>query len=92
MKKAKLKLKFGEVICNECSGLGRKSGTNSICEKCDGDGKLDWVENIVGKRKKQFDWLEEDVVKHLVNQMAKKIDEEIVKEYLEKEKSRYGSI
>lgn len=51
--------------CSRCSGKGRYkeyhsevvgfSGcesweTNVKCEKCNGTGKLDWVEKVVGKR------------------------------------------
>ncbi len=58
------KLKKGEVKCDKCEGNGlakkpkifRDSGgtyitidMNHTCRKCKGDGKLDWIENIVGK-------------------------------------------
>ena len=45
-----INLKPGEVICNECNGTGLK--TNQVyhpCPKCYGTGKLDWIENIVGR-------------------------------------------
>ena len=44
----------GEVLCNVCQGSGKAiklyihGGTK--CKKCKGEGKLDWIENIVGKR------------------------------------------
>lgn len=58
------KLKKGEVKCDECSGCGSivKVKTTMVdlkhisydmmspCPKCKGDGKLDWVENVVGKK------------------------------------------
>lgn len=53
-------LKEGEVICSPCKGTGviittEKRGNGfyqvkTFCEKCNGDGKLDWIENITGKR------------------------------------------
>ncbi len=51
----KLKLEEGEYICSECEGRGsHPSNQNpntmaSMCRKCQGAGKLDWIENIVGK-------------------------------------------
>ncbi len=37
-------LKDGEVVCDRCGG-----NNGWWCPKCFGSGKLDWVENIVGK-------------------------------------------
>ena len=69
------KLKKGEVICDKCEGCGSivKVKTTMIdyehidyemmktCPKCKGEGKLDWVENVVGKglneREKEFERL-----------------------------------
>lgn len=54
-----MKLNPGEVKCNECNGSGEividedlSCYTFYICSKCNGDGKLDWLENIVGKKVK----------------------------------------
>jgi len=56
-------LEEGEVICNKCSGKRRietdkpkwwrlrLSEIESLCPKCWGDGKLDWIENAVGKKR-----------------------------------------
>lgn len=48
-----MKLNPGDVICNKCNGEGIiKScsiGNKMLCSKCYGTGKLDWIENIVGK-------------------------------------------
>jgi len=56
-----MKLEKGEVICDKCNGYGyttfnEQRGKNfypmkSECTKCFGEGKLDWIEIIVGKRK-----------------------------------------
>lgn len=52
-------LKEGEVICSRCNGeecIERDrlwmSNNYMLCLKCGGTGKLDWVENIVGKKTK----------------------------------------
>ncbi len=50
-----LKLEEGEMICDKCDGKGTitsRIDTNcaSMCQKCQGLGKVDWVENIVGKK------------------------------------------
>jgi hypothetical protein len=48
-------LKEGEVICNKCDGEGVilhyiPEVMDYTCPKCQGCGKLDWIENVVGKR------------------------------------------
>jgi len=72
-------LEEGEVLCPQCIGTG-KAGTVKekgkptyftelgTCDKCWGDGKLDWVDLIMGKpspyRTLKGDWtleLEEDL-------------------------------
>lgn len=54
-----IKLKDGEIICPECQGKGIKPRKIDIfnphditykCEKCQGEGKLDWIEQIIGKQ------------------------------------------
>jgi len=57
-----IKLEKGEIICPECSGFGISEYIQEInietyqsmigkelCRKCQGAGKLDWIENLVGK-------------------------------------------
>ncbi len=56
-------LEEGEVICNKCNGKRRirtdkpkwwqlrLTEIESLCPKCWGDGKLDWIENAVGKKR-----------------------------------------
>jgi len=49
-----------EFICKKCEGTGRgvklsthygmRKGTYAICPDCYGKGKLDWIENILGKK------------------------------------------
>lgn len=58
-----MKLEEGEMICDKCGGKGGNSfGTPSgdltkpqwvRCQKCQGEGKVDWVENIMGKAPQQ---------------------------------------
>jgi len=54
---------LGEVLCDECDGKGEVQHqiddcqtTEIRCSKCLGHGKLDWVENAMGK-KKEPDWV-----------------------------------
>jgi len=56
-------LEVGEVVCNKCNGKRRirtdkpkwwqlrLTEIESLCPKCFGDGKLDWIENAVGKKR-----------------------------------------
>lgn len=39
-----------KVVCSKCHGNGQ-IWPKGICVKCFGEGRLDWVENVVGKRK-----------------------------------------
>lgn len=47
------------MICPKCKGSGNRAKWDQIpdyrytlkCEKCNGDGELDWIEMIVGKKK-----------------------------------------
>lgn len=44
---------LGEVICDQCDGKGIKGSPHnpnvaSICQKCQGRGKLDWCHKVVG--------------------------------------------
>jgi len=63
-----MKLEEGEGICDQCIGTGYELNIpierynagyynkHYKCSKCQGEGKLDWVENIVGKKPKiKFD-------------------------------------
>ncbi len=43
-------LQDGEVVCGECQG-GIRYGWLLSCLRCGGTGKLDWIENIVGKKR-----------------------------------------
>jgi DnaJ-class molecular chaperone len=49
----KHELQEGEVVCDKCGGSGVDriiKGTVLGCLKCKGDGFLDWVEKVVGKK------------------------------------------
>ena len=37
--------------CEVCAGLGYIQGINTICPHCRGEGYVDWIEQITGKRK-----------------------------------------
>ena len=52
-------LKPGDIICPDCKGTGYDLKINDYpfgykmhphCDKCNGEGKLDWIEAVVGKR------------------------------------------
>jgi len=53
-----MKLEEYEIICPKCNGSGLdqtrdQTGINKYhCQKCNGTGRLDWIENIIGKRKR----------------------------------------
>jgi len=54
----KLNKEMGEIICPKCNGTGDQTnfkddlpnyGYLFPCTKCQGSGKLDWIETVVGK-------------------------------------------
>ena len=89
----------GEIICPKCKGnciifTGKLSVSDFdkvpiedtvICPKCFGTGKLDWIENILGKRsrgnllddaittasKKLKDRIDKDILNNIVNEAMK---------------------
>jgi hypothetical protein len=45
-------IEIGDVICPKCKGLAYEEpqqGAYSSCDRCWGDGKLDWIELVMGK-------------------------------------------
>jgi hypothetical protein len=47
-----------EVVCSKCHGTKSMMVDDFYyfkCDKCKGTGKLDWIENIVGKKKHSVD-------------------------------------
>jgi hypothetical protein len=58
-----IKLEPGDVICDRCNGHGVMTHTvqkkknffveKTVCDKCHGECKLDWIENVRGKEKKE---------------------------------------
>jgi len=100
----KIHLKEGEVICDRCKGTCHEPNSSDndelcteICGKCFGHGKLDWIENIIGKVRKilSADWsfsssvnvktiysydVEKGLIEALSKEIAKEVDEEILRE------------
>jgi RecJ-like exonuclease len=85
-------LKEGEVICDKCNGTGVWKKVHP-CYKCLGKGKLDWVTNVMGGRRKPLvaHWgtssasslsdsnkINDKFIKEMAREMVKKIDEEIL--------------
>jgi len=60
VKKCLIRLNKGEEWCKKCEGSGSiiyKRGTGMfidgcslICNRCKGDGKVDWLEKAIGKK------------------------------------------
>jgi len=49
--KKDIELKEGEIICDNCHGNTKQYGESvTVCTKCWGTGKLDWIDLCVGKK------------------------------------------
>jgi len=101
-------LKEGEIVCDKCDGKGSldvDSKTLKICPKCLGDKKVDWIENIMGKKSEVFTIgpssftteysselyiNEKPLDQHILDIMKEKISEEVEKQILKKFKSLFG--
>lgn len=42
-------LEEGEVKCNKCNATGTDENDVYLCDKCDGEGKIDWISNATEK-------------------------------------------
>jgi len=82
-----------KVVCNKCNGtkfVNRKNDLISnyfiqvICPKCNGEGTLDWIEQILGKKPTHTNEILNKWADLVAENMAKKIDEDILKEIFEK--------
>ena len=74
---------ISEFECPDCHGTGDETSRLtpeamiiSTCRTCDGTGKLDWIEAIVGKKTK-YKTIQDAVAKY----MADKVDREIMSLY-----------
>lgn len=98
-------LKPGELICDKCNGerwlegTGKKSDWLYQCDKCQGDGKVDWISHIMGvapkpPRKLKGDWSMEleqdlnamygtDLHKEIVDYLGKELAEKVDEEIME---------
>jgi len=92
----KLHLEEWEMLCNECNGSGDDPSSKTfttICPKCQGAGKVDWLENILGKKRiLRTTFSHDDMVdsmsymkipNEIMDEMGKRIAEDIDKEILE---------
>lgn len=46
-----MRLKPGEELCPKCNGNGFNVYDGNICPHCYGEGKLEWIEKIKGKKR-----------------------------------------
>lgn len=94
-------LESGYVVCDKCGGSGYvpvnlvdEYQHQRSCSKCRGTGKLDWVENIIGKRSSFHNAptatfmmntgtdIPQPHHKNLIDSIAKKMSDEIDKRIL----------
>jgi len=67
-----MNLEEDEHICPKCNGnrvvCRKKDDVWIICPFCQGVGKLDWIENVVGKRKMPYHQLQDKMYDMLLQQ------------------------
>jgi len=93
-----IELEEGEVICARCEGAGCLPSTidaidilQETCLKCNGKGKLDWISNAMGTRKRKLaaQWtiendisptfcFSDEVITKMSEALAKEIDKQIL--------------
>lgn len=82
-----MKLKPGELKCEKCNGIGWYLIPSTIsgyieCSRCLGSGKLNWIENIVGKTR-------ESRINEYLEEMRDSISDQMIEEFL-KIKGKYN--
>lgn len=73
-----------EFVCYNCNG--KKRIKLKECPVCNGYGRLDWIENIVGKKEENS--FSKDLLNELADKMAMEIDHEILNGILAKQRQR----
>lgn len=90
--KRNIKLNPGEEFCPKCNGKGKtlmKKDVTLTCSKCYGFGKLDWIENAMGKKLPSGEQIEQWAIETMSQQIADEIDKEIIESVI-KEAEEYG--
>ena len=71
---------ISEFECPDCHGTGEnitniaiQSTIISTCRTCEGTGKLDWIEAIVGKKSK-YETILDEIKKHMVDKVDKELE------------------
>lgn len=90
-----IKLEKGGMICPECNGTGISEYVQEIniqnyqtitgktfCKKCLGNGKLDWIENLVGKENplNNVQMFNESIPQDLIDELYKNMSEHLAKD------------
>lgn len=78
------KLNPGDILCYNCNGSKVDSDTlgHYFCKVCHGTGKLDWIENIVGKEPKPPSVMDRVNVKRMVDYVRKIVYKELDKTFI----------
>ena len=97
-----MKLKDGEVACHKCGGTGKlkewgmREGfrVTPECHVCHGEGKLDWIERVIGKEpyynpiygstekmaKEIADEIDKEIIASVIKESEKQTMEQMIKE------------
>jgi len=80
-----------KFVCKKCNGSGKINHepdiyVSTICGVCDGSGYVDWVEYITGRNRRNLERMADDFknfhdeyITKMTDNIAKSIDEEILK-------------
>ena len=74
--KTNIELREGEVICSSCKGVGHDKQAIYVCKKCDGSGKVDWVSNVM-LRKRRMTSMSRVNIRRLVLHIQKMVEDSV---------------
>lgn len=71
-------MEFHEVACSKCKGTG-STDNYFTCDKCVGEGKLDWVSDIMGPKPRSLSALDRINVRRMVEYVRNEISSIMLK-------------
>jgi len=74
--KTNIELREGELVCPLCKGIGHDEQAIYVCKKCDGSRKVDWVSNVM-LRKRKMTSMSRVNIRRLVLHIQKMVEDSV---------------